>query len=94
MQLNMQISQRQEMRLAPRMIQSMEILQLPVMALEERLRQELGENPALELRETSVEEMQDEPGGIPEIESMPPTGSWRSRPICPARARPLLASSW
>ena len=37
--------------LAPRMIQSMEILQLPIMALEERIQQELQENPALELRE-------------------------------------------
>ncbi len=41
MQLNMNVSQRMEqtMRLAPRMIQSMEILQLPIMALEERIRQ-------------------------------------------------------
>ena len=37
------------MKLAPRMIQSMEILQLPVMALEERIRQEEEQNPALEL---------------------------------------------
>ena len=35
------------------MIQSMEILQLPVMALQERIEQELGENPILEdLRES------------------------------------------
>lgn len=69
--LNMQISQRQEMRLAPRMIQSMEILQLPVMALEERIRQELVENPALELREPTAEELADEPGvnGSTEVES-------------------------
>jgi len=41
---------RQEMRqlLAPRMIQSMEILQLPLMALEERIEQELQNNPVLE----------------------------------------------
>lgn len=38
----------QQMKLAPRMIQSMEILQLPVMALEERIEEELSENPALE----------------------------------------------
>lgn len=35
------------MKLAPRMIQSMEILQLPLMELEERIEQELQENPAL-----------------------------------------------
>ena len=38
--------------MAPRMIQSMEILQLPVLALEERIEQELSENPVLELTET------------------------------------------
>jgi RNA polymerase sigma-54 factor len=48
---------RQTMQLAPRMIQSMEILQLPIMALQERIQQELQENPVLELKEES-----DEPG--------------------------------
>lgn len=37
-----------QMKLAPRMIQSMEILQLPIMALKERIEQELSENPLLE----------------------------------------------
>ncbi len=47
---NMQLAQKQV--LAPRMIQSMEILQLPILALQERIDQELQENPALELQET------------------------------------------
>jgi RNA polymerase sigma-54 factor len=38
----------QQMRLAPRVIQSMEILQLPLMALQERIEQELESNIALE----------------------------------------------
>jgi len=38
----------QHMKLAPRMIQSMEILQLPLQALEERIEQELESNPTLE----------------------------------------------
>ena len=42
----------QKMILAPRMIQSMEILQLPIMALQERIQQELQENPVLELKDT------------------------------------------
>jgi len=46
----------QEMRLAPRMIQSMEILQMPVMDLQERIHQELLENPVLEMREPSPED--------------------------------------
>ena len=41
----------QVQKLAPRMIQSMEILQLPIMALQERIEQELNENPVLELAE-------------------------------------------
>jgi RNA polymerase sigma-54 factor len=41
----------QKQVLAPRMIQSMEILQLPIMALQERIEQEMQENPILELRE-------------------------------------------
>ncbi len=45
----------QQMKLSPRMIQSMEILQLPSMALEERIEQELESNPVLELEEATVE---------------------------------------
>jgi RNA polymerase sigma-54 factor len=50
MQMNTSLSQRleQKMILAPRMIQSMEILQLPILALQERVEQELLENPVLE----------------------------------------------
>jgi len=58
----------QKMKLAPRMIQSMEILQLPILALQERIEQEINSNPVLELDEQtpsseaqeSVEEDQDE----------------------------------
>ena len=49
----MRMDQRQ--LLTPRMIQSMEILQLPLMALEERIEQELQNNPVLELREPEGE---------------------------------------
>src|SRR5262245_39870441 len=48
MWLDMKQTMGQEMRLSPRMIQSMEILTLPVMQLEERIREELEKNPALE----------------------------------------------
>src|SRR5438132_4696250 len=55
MRLDTHMSQRMDQRmiLAPRMIQSMEILQLPIMALQERIQQELQENPVLEIRETA-----------------------------------------
>jgi RNA polymerase sigma-54 factor len=53
MRLDTNLSQRMDQRmiLAPRMIQSMEILQLPTMLLLERIQQELQENPVLELRD-------------------------------------------
>jgi len=41
----------QKQVLAPRMIQSMEILQLPILALQERIEQEMEENPVLEMLE-------------------------------------------
>src|ERR1700683_1803964 len=58
MQLTQSASMRTEMRqlLTPRMIQSMEILQLPLMALEERIEQELQNNPVLELKEAGPDE--------------------------------------
>lgn len=43
---SMQMAQKQV--LAPRMIQSMEILQLPIMALQERIEQEMEDNPVLD----------------------------------------------
>lgn len=48
MSMGMQARQLQTQKLAPRMIQSMEILQLPTMALQERVEQEMNENPLLE----------------------------------------------
>lgn len=47
----MQLAQKQV--LAPRMIQSMEILQLPIMALQERIEQEMEENPCLDQADTA-----------------------------------------
>ncbi|MFO0861200.1 MAG: RNA polymerase factor sigma-54 [Phycisphaerales bacterium] len=45
----------QHMKLAPRMIQSMEILQMPLAELQERIQQELENNPTLELSEREGE---------------------------------------
>lgn len=50
----------QEMRLSPRIIQAMEILQMPLTALQERIDQELQSNPTLETRESA-----DEPAETP-----------------------------
>src|SRR5437868_8275399 len=55
MQMGLRTEQKMQLVLAPRMIQSMEILQLPIMALQERIQQELQENPVLELKEENEE---------------------------------------
>jgi RNA polymerase sigma-54 factor len=52
---NQSMRMSQQMKLGPRMIQSMEILQMPMMALQERIEQELESNVALELAEPGTE---------------------------------------
>lgn len=49
----------QRMTLAPHMIQSMEILQLPILVLQERIEQELNSNPVLEMTEPANPEDED-----------------------------------
>jgi RNA polymerase sigma-54 factor len=63
MELSQSMGLRQDMRqlLTPRMIQSMEILQLPLTALEERIEQELQSNPVLEMGEA-------DPDAIPNMD--------------------------
>ncbi len=51
LQMRGQLRLEQRMKLAPHMIQSMEILQLPILALQERIEQELNTNPVLEIEE-------------------------------------------
>ncbi|HBV63583.1 MAG TPA: RNA polymerase sigma-54 factor [Rhodopirellula sp.] len=51
MSMGLQARQLQTQKLAPRMIQSMEILQLHALALQERIEQEMNENPLLEQQE-------------------------------------------
>ncbi len=48
----METRQIQTQKLAPKMIQSMEILQLPILALQERVEQEISENPMLEVQDS------------------------------------------
>ena len=50
----------QQMKLSPRMIQSMEILQMPLAELYERLEQELESNPTMEVVEVVGERVVDE----------------------------------
>src|SRR5687768_720696 len=85
--MGMQLSQsmRPEMRqlLTPRMIQSMEILQLPLALLEERIEQELQNNPVLELDAANAED-----GGRMEVVSQADGRDERSE-----GERPLMLSA-
>jgi RNA polymerase sigma-54 factor len=62
----------QKQVLAPRMIQSMEILQLPILALQERIEQEMEENPVLEIREDEPDLPANEEAAAAELEREPP----------------------
>jgi len=55
LEMQRQMQMAQQMKLAPHMIQSMEILQLPILALQERIEQELNSNPVLEVEHLSEE---------------------------------------
>ncbi len=56
MSMGLQARQMQVQKLAPRMIQSMEILQMPMLALQERIEQEMNENPLLEQQDIDPSE--------------------------------------
>ena len=60
-----QMRMEQRMKLAPHMIQSMEILQLPILALQERIEQELNSNPVLELDDSTAPETTEAPEETP-----------------------------
>ena len=68
MSLGQSFQQRQLQRLSPQQIQLMKLLQLPSAQIEQRVKEELEENPALEVNldlldgdaSTASEEMKDE----------------------------------
>ena len=47
---------RQEMRINPRLYQAMELLYMPMLDLQQHLKQELAENPFLEMSEADVQQ--------------------------------------
>jgi RNA polymerase sigma-54 factor len=56
MALKQQLAQRLEQRLSPQQIQLMKLLQVPTMELDQRIKQEIEENPALEEGEDKEED--------------------------------------
>lgn len=73
MELGMSQGLAQKQILAPRMIQSMEILQLAIMDLQARIQQELQENPVLELKESAEETPSESDGEAEAVETPQPT---------------------
>ena len=81
MSLGQSLQQRQLQRLSPQQIQLMKLFQVPTAQIEQRIKEELEENPALEMNadllegdmEKSVEEMKDDllEGNIEEEEAIP-----------------------
>lgn len=61
MKLGLQIRQTQSLTLAPQLIQSLKMLQMPILKLEQTIRMELATNPLLEeIEELEVDEQVDE----------------------------------
>ena len=65
MSMGLQARQLQTQKLAPKMIQSMEILQLPTVALQERIEQEMSENPLLEQQDVDPLQHDDSDDELP-----------------------------
>jgi len=88
--VSQQMRMSQQMKLAPRMIQSMEILQLPTMELQERIDQELAENFLLE-------QLNPEPGGPPvedmDGDSSGPDQSLSDAPLKDVEDREIVAGA-
>ena len=60
MALSQSLQQKLLQKLSPQQIQLMKLLQVPTANLEERIKEELEENPALELDEEKHEDEKDE----------------------------------
>ncbi len=60
MALKQYLSQKLEQRLSPQQIQLMKLLQVPTMELDQRIKQEIEENPALEEGKDEIDETYDE----------------------------------
>lgn len=70
--IRQQLSQKLLQKLSPQQIQLMKLLQIPTVSLEQRIKEELEANPALEepdnYNESASEDAQDEKGDTPEKE--------------------------
>jgi len=58
--LRQSLQQKLQQKLSPQQIQLMKLIQLPTQAFEQKLSQEIEENPALESGKDSLDEFQDD----------------------------------
>lgn len=89
----------QRLRLAPQIIQSIEILQLPTLALEELIHHEMAENPVLEMRTVEPPEVtaparaeHEKPADDEEDFTADAVREWRDLRVRPAGRRAAEAS--
>src|ERR1043165_7678207 len=68
MALSQSLQQKLLQKLSPQQIQLMKLLQVPTANLEERIKEELEENPALEVNEDDHEEAYEDQGEGPELD--------------------------
>lgn len=66
--LTQQLQQKLLQKLSPQQIQLMKLIQIPTVALEQRIKQEIEDNPALEEADDQTEEERDEFGGEDEYD--------------------------
>jgi len=76
MEISMQPRLEQRLKMAPQIIQSIEILQLPLMALQERIEQEQLENPVLELEEADDPDAREAPAALTRAETAEQTDKY------------------
>jgi len=95
MRIGLSQTARMEQRLvqSPQMIQAMQILQLSAMELEQKIAQELVENPFLEVDERGEESAEEEAQEEAEIEGMIETLERLERDRPPSRTRPSSEES-
>ena len=61
--LNQKLQQKLLQKLSPQQIQLMKLIQIPAVAIEQRIKQEIEENPALEEMDGEIDELHEERGG-------------------------------